>query len=349
MSEIEVYVCDRTGDWISPLPEASVQDVTWALNDSGSASFDVDPLSEGASSISLAENEIQIWMDGELSWWGVPWAMRGGPDKITVSCEGLLSYFTKRYIDRMTLLYTSIDQLQIGWDLVRYAQDETLQANRDLFIDAAVFSNSGIPRSPTYKREEHQNILDVLKEFATYHNGFDFEIVGLPDGRRLWTPYYPRKGQLQEDFSIQWGVDHGRNIATFTFSESAMQIATEAYITGGSVNGEKVEERYEDPAASAQRGVMQAIASEGSSLDRPTLLARATKEVDSRKNPQIVTDITSARTLDADMLGVVTTGDWLPTTIDHGRIQVDANHRIVAITWRPDDTLGLKFGEAVAA
>lgn len=354
ISEIEMYVVDRTGSRIVALSEANLNFLVWELDGSGSAEFTIDPMAHGAQHVRFP-NEIQVWFDGELVWWGIPWAASGGPGTVTVTCEGLLSLFKIRFVDRTSLLYTSIDQFTIGWNLLLYAQSEAVEAHRDFNIDAAAFGASGVTRSREYKRDEHPMILDLLGEFdsRTLKNGFDWEIAVTGDGARFWTPYYPRKGGPKKNYAIQWEFGEGqRNVSDFTWNEDSGTLATLVYATGGSVTiGEttiKKEGKYEDVAASASYNTqIQAIQSEGSELDEDWLDDRAFQEVQKRKDRKPGVEITSARTTDLDAFGNVETGDWLPVTIDHGMIQVDAWHRIESIKWNQDNTLTYVFGEVV--
>lgn len=357
MTEIELWVTERDGTRIAPLPEANLESITWDLNDVGTAQFSIDPLSEGASEIEGIMREIQIWMDGELQWWGVPWGLTGGPASINVSCEGLLSLFNKRFVDRTSLLYTSLEQFTIAWNLLLYAQSEAVEAHRDFNIDlTSPFVPSGVVRSRNYKREEHKCILDLVKEFdgRTLLNGFDFEIRHTGDGGRFFTPYYPRKGQLVPNASIEWDSEGDRNIADFSWTEDFLPVCTLAYVTGGSVSTGSVsirkEGKYEDTAWSAYWGQMQSVISEGTQLDEEWLDDRAQQEVDSRKEPAVNFALTSAIAVDGLQLGDVVVGDWLPVNVDHGRIQIpNVLERVHQVKWNANDTLDFTFGEVVAA
>lgn len=311
----------------------------------------IDPLAEGATDIHLVKREIQIWRDDRLIHWGVPWNADGSPASLEFQCEGILSLLRKRHVDRMSLDYDSLDQLAIAWDLVRYAQDESVQANRNLNISASNFSASGVPRSPRYDRAEHAKILDLLSDFPDMSNGFEYDITFDAAGRnRYWTPYFPRKGSFKPEFHMRYDIDKSRNIADFTYSEDGAILLTHAYVAGGSAGEVKFEQNYENLAASAEYGVMQEVISEGSQMDLDWLHDRAVREVEARKVPAIQTEITSITTEDLE-LGDVVTGDWLPVRINYGRIQASAYYRVKTITWDPDaDRITYGFdGEAIAA
>lgn len=355
-SEIEVRLVERDGTRITDLPDAVVTDASWVLNAEGSMSFNMDPFGVGADKIKLWDTEVQVWWDGWLGWWGVPWSCRGPSSSLSFQCKSIISLLYKRYVDRMTLIYgdasadpvVTIDQFTIGMNLIDYAQDESFQPFRDLNIQAAAFLPSGVGRTEVYKRDEHKNILDLLKQFPTRFNGFDWDLDITGDGGRFWHPYYPKKGQLQENLSIEWHSAGSRNCENFDYAEDFANGCTQAYATGGSVNNQKIEENFEDDDASELHGVMQMIVSEGSTLDRPTLLNRATKEVALRKDPVITPAVTSAFNVNIPVLGILEVGDWIPVLIDNGRQQVAANHRVESIQWHADDTVNFDFAEVVA-
>lgn len=354
--EIELWLTERDGTFVAPLRDANIAGIDWELNAPGALDFSIDPLAPHATAIEGAGvTEVQVWMDGELAHWQVPWGLQGNSRSITCKCEGLMSYFDHRFVDRMSLLYTSLDQWQIAWDLITYAQSESVEDHRDLNINAAFFTISGVPRSRDYKRDDHALIHDLLKEFdsRTLKNGFDWEVVVDSSGGRFWTPYYPRKGALKANAAVLWTPDGDeRNVTDFSWNENFQNLATLAYVTGGSVttgtSSIKKEGKFEDVAASAYWGQMQKVISEGTELDEDWLEDRAEQEVERNKVPELVTEITSVTGMAIDTLKIVETGDWVPVKIDHGRIQVDALHRIEKIHYNgKDGTVDLKFGEEV--
>lgn len=355
MTEIEMWVTERDGTKIAPLPEANLETITWELNKEGSASLKIDPLSRGARQIEGIRTEIQFWLDGDLEQWTVPWGLNGKSAEITVTTEGLFSLFNKRFVDRMSMLYTSIDQVLIAWDLINYAQSESVEANRDLNIDAvSPLVPSGVPRSRNYKREEHKCILDLILEFdrMKLNGGFDFEIAFTEDGARFYKPYYPMKGEPKPNFAIEWDSEGERNISDFTWGENFLPLITLAYATGGTVTAGgisiKKEGKYEDVDASAYWGQMQGIVSEGSQLDEDWLDDRAQQIVETKSMPEVVTQITSAIDVDRNAVKGLQVGDWIPVRIDHGRIQVQNWQRISKKVYKASsDTVDLSFGEEV--
>jgi hypothetical protein len=349
--DIALLVVDREGERISTLPEANLTEMSWELVEPGSFKFEIHPLSVGAAEIHLVKREVQVWFDTALVHWGVPWSTEGDHNKLTFQCEGVMSLFKKRYVDRQSMDYSSIEQVGIAWDLLSYAQSSSFQANRDLNISAASpLLDTGVPRSPRYNREEHDNILDIVREFPEMNNGFEYSLQLDPAGKqRFWTAHFPRKGSYKHEYKMRWEVGKARNIARFSYSEDGNTLLTHAYVTGGS-NGEiKFEGNWEDTAASVEYGVMQEIISDGNEKDVNWLLDRAKKEVNSRKRPKVGAQITSV-TSEEMKLGDVVEGDWLPVVINYGRIQVNNLYRVKSVTWDQSGSLTYGFdGEIVAA
>lgn len=347
--DIKVFPVDYHGERFGrgPIEDALVSSIRWDLYGAGAASVSFDPLARNAEHVKLLKRELQIWFDDELIWWGVPLTDGGSLRQVTLQCEGIMAHLRDRIIDRTSLLYTSIDQLNIAWNLIAYAQNESVQANRDLNISAAAFAPSGKVRSREYKRYDHAIIYDLLQEWPTLEDGFDHEIVPDATGERFWTPYYPRKERTLSNHKLTVTVDNSRGINDLQWSSSAMELGTEVYATGGSSGDVKFENKYEDAAASAEYGVRQRVISEGSQNDVAWLLERATREVSERKtvahNPTIVT----ARA-PRDWFRIVRTGDWLPVYVDYGYYQLDTEHRIGSVEWTPATT-NLTFIEERAA
>lgn len=353
---IESLVVDRTGAEIAPVPDLNWESVTYTLNDSGESSFGGDPLADNMREIKTLKREIQLWEDGTLRAWHVPWTRSGNPAQVTWTAEGVLSLFKKRFVTNTSLLYTSIDQLAIGWDLLRYAQDAVVGPFRDFNIDPAVFALSGVVRSRNYEREDHSMIYDLIREFPDLENGFDFEIVTLPTGQRLWTPHYPRKGEFKPQFRLYWEEGGERANITFEDKEDATPIATKAYAVGGSAGDVRFEENWEDLVASEEYGVMESILSEGDQKDVQWLEDRARSEVNLRKAPLLQPTVTIDRWWELpqpdgsveviDMLDNLVEGDSVPLLIDHGAYDYDATYRIYSRTWNiSPDNISITFLE----
>jgi hypothetical protein len=277
-----------------------------------------------------AIDEIQIWEEDQLLWWGILESLSMNKSTLGVKCAGLLAYMFKRFVTNASLTYTSIDQFLIAWNLFLVAQTG---ADKDFNIDNATYANSGKTRSRFYDRAEHANMFDLLQEFPKLELGFDFEIEIDGTGQRLFHPYHPQKGSFKGAFPFEWGV----NIDDFEGIEDFVEMANLAYATGGTSGDVKFEANYRDNAAAARDGEMQTIISEGSQSDVTELSEIAQKEVERRKDPVKLPTITTYARVPTDLLMNVFTGDTVQTRIDHGRAQFMDVLRVNKKTWKPSE------------
>lgn len=344
MADTEVIVCDKFGKPYGNVKDATISDFEKVLCDVGSGSFTYNPLD--VSDIKLVAREIQFWLDGKLRWWGIPRRRSGSPDSLTVECEGIEGHLHDRIVDDGSITFTAADQIAIWHDLIAFAQSEATQPNRNLNYAFSAYALSGVLRSRIYDRNDHKDILELIKEFPTLSNGFEWELQIFEDGRRWWTPYYPRKGSVIADHELYW--ENGgevANIATFAYNEDAVNIGTHGYITGGSSGDVKFEQNFEDVAASAEYGLRQFVISDSDQMDVGWLLEEVTEAVDERKVPIMVPAVTIPRygSDGEDMLDVFTPGDTAVCHIDHGDIQQNGNYRIGRVKWDSSDNITLTF------
>jgi hypothetical protein len=94
-------IVDQTGTPIvADLADISVGELSWVLNEvgTGSVSFPKDSIS--APSVDLLDNELQVFRDGSIVWWG-PMTMgstEGSAADVQLSVPELSWYFTRRQI-----------------------------------------------------------------------------------------------------------------------------------------------------------------------------------------------------------------------------------------------------------
>lgn len=348
MPKSALFVTNRVGTPEAELARAVLEHVKWGLNDTGELVFSMKQIDPLVTKPLLLRNEIQLWIDGYPiagpAWVGVPWKCRNNPSQATFTCYGVLSYLWKRFISNATQTFTSVDQFAIAQGLMTYAQTGT---NKTLNITNASQTASGVTRSRTYKRDDHANILDLLKEFPKLSrddtgakNGFDFD-VDHTNNARVFTCYYPQRGSLKANLTIELG----RNMTDCVVDEDATGLATKAYCTGGSNGDVKFENNFEDTAASAVYGEMQHFFSDGSQKDVTVLKQRAADYVRSNKAPQVLPDVQAAE-VPVSLLGRIQPGDSVPVVIQKGRMAVASSRRIASITWKPrPNTLTLAFLE----
>lgn len=357
MAAFDTYVCDnRTGVPTFPLVEAQVESITETLNDSEAMSFTIPQDAPNVREVDGIRREIQVrenLADGtnKVAFQGSVFRERGDQDSATFECGGLLSLIGRRYVDINTLVFTSVDQLYLGSQLILMAQDESVQAWRNFNIQPATFTNSGKIRSRIYNRSEHQNLLAILAEFPKLKDGFDYAIKVQPDGARLWTPYFPKRGTYKPEMALSYDQYGTRDIAKFEYSRDWEKLTTQAYCTGGSNGSVKFEQKYEDTASSAYwKAVLQTIVSEGSQKDVAWLLDKATQTVLTRRQPIFQPTVYTVRA-PRDWWNLIDVGDTIPLVINRGRVVVSAVKRVVQkkltiktdvvdLTFESDDAAG---------
>lgn len=351
LDNIRILVTDWEGTEYAELGAASVDSVMWTLNGIGTASLSGDSNDDSLVDVLLGEREIRILFTDAISsvtglaetWQGQVTGQSGSPGAVTFEVETLESYFAQRVVEASSLEYTAIEQLSIAWDLLTVAQTG---ANMDLGIGSN-FVASGITRHATYPRDQHPTILDLITEFTKMRNGFDWEFQVDATGLRSWVPYYPKKGTFQSKYRFTYGDDG--NITSYSIARDTRQLLTRGYVGGGSVEGQKIEESYEDLAASAQFGVRVAAISEGSEIDRVWLSDSIYKTVQIRKTPSLDLSITvNNRFLNSagqwdQYLGKIHTGDSAWVDINDGVNQAHGEYRLAQMTWKSDDTLDFGF------
>src|SRR5687768_3433784 len=113
MSSLTIVLCNKLGAPRAELPKATLDEVGWSLNEIATCKFSIDPLSTNASMIRLEEDEVQVWSEDDLIWWGVIREMDGDFKRLTFTAEELFSYFHYRFVLLEDLIYEDIDQLTI--------------------------------------------------------------------------------------------------------------------------------------------------------------------------------------------------------------------------------------------
>lgn len=100
-----------TGSGTDPRQTITVKEVTWALNEPGSASITV-PLEHpeaGAFFVpGSAPREVQVFRNGSLIFWGVLVQRALNDGYVTWTAPGLLWYFTRRYFGPINLNFLSL-------------------------------------------------------------------------------------------------------------------------------------------------------------------------------------------------------------------------------------------------
>ncbi len=334
--QVDMYTSTNTGDWIKQLNDATLENCSWKLSDYGTATISADPLSPDAIALSaLNAVEVQIWLDEQLAWWGIPRRVSGDLTKLSFECEDLLSEFLYSFLTTTDRIYNNLDQKNIMAALVTYAQSLTGQS-RNIVVGA--FSPSGINRTRNYLVSEYPNIYELIKAFADLKNGLDFGMTLFGDGRREFTMYYPGKGSVKPQYALELDQYGRKNITGLTHNKDAMGQANDLYLTGEleEVTDIKLVGRW-TVANFGPYGRRQNVLSEGSVTSVNWLNDRAEAEGIARSLPVNIPEIMVSDSL----RGKLVEGDTVPIRVDYGAIQMSGNYQINEVVWEPGGSMKL--------
>lgn len=130
-------------------------------------------------------HEIAVLRNGVVVAAGPLWDMTVSTDSksITCSAQSLEDYLDVRLIRDVS--YTTIDQVNIAWDLINDSQAYT---DGGLGLTSGLLF-TGITRSVDYKTYDNKYILEAIQDMAEMEDGFDFWIA--PSSRQFHA-IYPR-------------------------------------------------------------------------------------------------------------------------------------------------------------
>ena len=101
MASYQVLVTNMAGVPYGEIANIAIQSITWELNGWGEATLSM-PVTDAQAwehfrpSYQTRE-EVQIWRDGRLIWWGIYVAGTADEQTLTITCYGLLWYFSRRF------------------------------------------------------------------------------------------------------------------------------------------------------------------------------------------------------------------------------------------------------------
>ena len=298
----------------------------FALNDPGSVDFTMHLMDPKCTQTLMdpGKREIHIYRGTSLVWGGYLWYAVPSLDEMQVrfSGEGYLSRFGRRTIDS-TLTYTTVDQFQIGWNLIAFTQAKT---NGDLGITRGSGATSGVTRDRTYPFWERSTVLDMLQELGAVDNGFDFEITP----NRVYNNYFPSKGStLGTIFEL------GKNIDGLSYDIDASNMATEISAIGAGDGTNTCIAVAVDVTARGTFGLLQDTISVTDVKNFSTLQDHADEELRVKKGARWQPQL-NVVTSDPPF-GSFSVGDTATIEASQGFIQLNNSFRIVSITVQIDD------------
>lgn len=348
LDNTEIRIVDKYGAYIDSLPASLLSDVEWKLNDKGETTVDVSTADDTIDSIALGERELQVVFndapraDGTPEmWWGHFLGEDTEPGKAKFQLDEIQGMLEDRVIETSNLdRDAEFEQFDIAWDLITEAQ---FGPNMDLNITRAAVADSGINRVRHYIEDQHPIIYDELMAFTGLQNGFDWWLDYNLTGQKIWTPAYPARGVVWplETVRFEWGL----NLVGFKRRRDLRRLTTR-YWSGGASGGDgtKLEQSYEDIAASVKYGVRARAGSDGvqeSSLD--WLLDQAKKRVNNFKQPLVTLSIAVYED-PFPVLGVVHPGDWVWVVIDEGSTYIREYFRVLSLKWLAGGGIDIEFG-----
>lgn len=205
-----------TADIKTGLPKAEIpfSGVKWsrALNGPGGFEGKIDVRHPKATRANLdpARTLLYVLRGDQPMWAGIIWEASMDAGSLTVTGQGIWSYFRRRNI-RHTRTFKGVNQLAIARSLIDYAQSSTFSPGGD--IGVVVGSETGGPsRDRTYPGYERKPIGEAVEQLAAVIDGFDFSIettsgVGgsgleFTNTFKLW---YPRRGR-RTNFKWEVGI-----------------------------------------------------------------------------------------------------------------------------------------------
>lgn len=341
----QVYASDDTGNRGKQIRKAVVEKVTWNLNNVHTAEIAIHPLAPDALLVLLDEMELCILFNHSFNepFQGVPKTTKGDFSKIVFTIESPITYMKDAFIIDTDRVNTGTEQMNIATGLVTYGQ---ALSDQDRNITIGTYTGSGILRTRTYYAEEYKNIFEMLQEFPTLEDGFDWDVIIQPDGARKFTPYYPRKGSHKKQYKVWKGPSGASPFfkGLKNWSEDGQNQYTDQLVTGpvDSVTSLKLRGRWQAAAPEMTRfGRKQNVTADSGAVNQAWLDDEAAALGAFQVEPKILPDIVVSDSL----FNLVVVGDSIPVRIDYGRIQVHGDYRIVQIEAPMDGTLVWKLEE----
>lgn len=320
---IEDNVLERTG---FPEGDAGIR-YTRTLNDPGSIEFTLpidDPFVTPATFEGLS-HEVRLYRDEALVAAG-PLLMGEFTSKVAVrfTAKGFGWWLSRREVDD-DLVYNSVDQLQIAWNLIAFTQAKT---DGNIGITRGSATPSGVTRSISYCLDQRPNILDEVGKLGATDDGFDFEVG--PD--KVFRTWHPLRGSTT---SIV--LDTMTNVVGLAdFARDYSEISNEVTgIKGGGNCETPVTELALDTVSRGAYGLLQSNVS-NSDVTAAHLAAIAADELrissTPRIQPTVVLDASIADVVDMPDLADYDLGDEVMLQSTLGWASMNATFRIVEIS-----------------
>jgi hypothetical protein len=341
-----LFLQDRFSVNKGALTDIQLQSVTWELCRPGRVQFWMPWNHSKVQEIILHYHEYRLVIEGQTRHFGPIINADTTAQGTTFTAENALGYFQRRFIEFNSLEFTGvdnlgIDQAEIAWGLVNYAQspvDYTVPFGLPDPRTLNIVQGSGSPtlrkRLRRYKWEEHAQIFDSLYELHTVDDGIDFAIeYDDTEATREFNVYYPKKINDFDGFQVRWG----RNISDFAVKEDGSRSGTKVIASGGQAGLTKFSGVFEDENASTYFGQQTALIS-SDRLDASWLTDRTKRECRQRREPPKTIEPRTIFLPESVLLNR-NEGDLVAIVIKRGRAQIEDLFRIITMTWTPRDRM----------
>lgn len=266
----------------------------------------VSLLKEGLTEVVLLRNNVKIFT-------GPIWTISTTSSEkvLTITANDVCSYLNQRYIASDTK-FTKKRYAYGAWKLIEDAQAKTYG---DLGITQGLDATSNPTGSWSYTKKSGTVILEAITKLSEGTNGFDWEVT--PD--RVFNTYYPR---LQIPTNIN--LEYGGNVKAYAVQGMGTYVANEGFMRGGS---KLVSSVYSDAESQQFYGLRQYCGTDSSLKSKTKLDSAAKQQINLRKAPRLVPQITLATELLNPYEDNFGYGSIFNTYISDGWVQFDGAMR----------------------
>lgn len=226
------------------------------------------------------------------------------------------------------LQFVDADESEIVKKLIDHAQDTAI--GKTSFNIGTAINPTGITRTRRYRYVDRENVLDLLREFPTLHNGAEWDIEVTPT-TRTFTTYFPRKAR-----DTEYALTYGVNVIDFDVDIDSDQTSSSVIILKEGDDAAREEASVQDASLLSGMILEKAYdATPGSAVSslRPQAVRGLERYRDDVTMPTVYTD---PRKLD-DLLDGVATGDVVKVDVKKGWFSAVGKYRVQSITLTPDN------------
>jgi hypothetical protein len=297
---------------------------TWVLDSEGTIDIDVPWETFSRTDWVAGGRELRLTRNGTRVWGGYYWRnasdREGGEanrPRVKANGAGYLSRLRSRVVTS-DLIYTDVNQHQIGWNLINHTQGQTDGA---LGFTQGTHTGTVKTRSREYCALERPNIFDSIAEFGELEDGIDYEI----DALGAFNTWSPRRGSASVVHTFT-----GAEEITFDWEEDASEAAS--YVSGVGSPSDDCAPRVIDvsDATAIARFKRLHHTTEARNNKKTEVTSEANEMLRERKkgmfNASLAYDLTNAS---APAWGAIALGDMVRVNFTDNGLAIDETLRVV--------------------